>query len=253
MGEKHLDRHPDDHAEGAAAPSEPDSNPGPEARRHAPATARNRDPIAAVLRDLLPPNGMVLELASGTGEHAAYFASRFPGVVWQPSDPDPQLRRSIEAHRLAASCANLRAPLDIDVTAPLWPLDGMAAPPTAMVCINMIHIAPWAAAEGLFAGASRHLGVGGGSGGGSGAGAGAAGGGLFLYGPFKRDGMHTAPSNEAFDRSLRAQDPSWGVRDLGAVSAMAMGAGLAPPEVFEMPANNLALWFAKPPGGKENR
>ncbi|HIC80652.1 MAG TPA: DUF938 domain-containing protein [Kiloniellaceae bacterium] len=239
MGEKHLDRHSDDQPQRAPAPSAPDPKPGPEARRHAPATARNRDPIAAVLRDLLPQSGTVLELASGTGEHAAYFASRFPGLVWQPSDPDPQLRRSIEAHRLAVSCANLRAPLDIDVTAPEWPLTGMGAAPAVMVCINMIHIAPWAAAEGLFAGAGRHLGAN--------AGAGAAGGGLFLYGPFKRDGVHTAPSNEAFDRSLRAQDPAWGVRDLGAVSAMAMGAGLAPPEVFEMPANNLALWFAKAP------
>ncbi|WP_420345754.1 DUF938 domain-containing protein [Pelagibius sp.] len=245
MGETHLDRNADAKAQGAQAPSAPDPKqdpkPDPQARRHAPATARNRDPIAAVLRDLLPQSGTVLELASGTGEHAAYFASRFPGLVWQPSDPDPDLRRSIEAYRLGAACANLRAPLDIDVTAPEWPLTGMDAAPAVMVCINMIHIAPWAAAEGLFAGAGRHLGA---SAGGS-AGANAGAGGLFLYGPFTRDGVHTAPSNAAFDRSLRAQDPAWGVRDLGAVSAMAMGAGLAPPEVFEMPANNLALWFAK--------
>ena len=192
----------------------------------------------------MPQSGRVLELASGTGEHAVYFASRFPGLVWQPSDPDPDLRLSIEAYRLESSCSNLCAPLDIDVTAPRWPLDPMAGPPAVMVCINMIHIAPWAAVEGLFAGAGRHLGTGAGAN----AGAGAAGGGLFLYGPFKRDGVHTAASNEAFDRSLRAQNPAWGVRDLGAVSAMAMGAGLAPPEVFEMPANNLAVWFPKPAG-----
>lgn len=203
----------------------PDNRDG---RLHAPATLRNRAPIAAVLARWLPARGCVLELASGTGEHALHFAAGFPDLVWQPSDPDPAHRRSIAAYRRTATAANLRAPLDLDVTAPAWPLEG---PVEAMVCCNMIHIAPWAAAEGLFAGAGRYL---------------KPGGGLYLYGPFTRDGRHTAPSNAAFDTSLRAQDPAWGVRDLEAVAALAAAASLAAPLIETMPANNLSLWFAKP-------
>lgn len=199
-----------------------------DARRHAPATRRNREPIAAVLAAWLPSRGTVLELASGTGEHARHFAARFPDLLWQPSDPDPELRRSIAAYRELEGGANLLVPLDIDVTAPNWPIRG---PVEAMVCCNMIHIAPWAAAQGLFAGAGRYL---------------APGGGLYLYGPFRRGGRHTAPSNAAFDASLHAQDPAWGLRDLEEVSALAEAAGLAAPLVEEMPANNLSLWFAKP-------
>jgi hypothetical protein len=197
-------------------------------RLHAPATRRNREPIAEVLAGWLPERGTVLELASGTGEHAVFFAARFPDLVWQPSDPEPDHRRSIEAYRRAEGGANLRPPLDLDVTAPAWPLDG---PVEAMVCCNLVHIAPWAAAEGLFAGAGRGL---------------KAGGGLCLYGPFKRGGAHTAPSNAAFDASLRAQNPAWGLRDLEDVAALAAAAGLAAPEVRDMPANNLSLWFARP-------
>lgn len=206
----------------SAAP--PDDGDG---RLHAPATLRNRAPIAAVLARWLPPAGTVLELASGTGEHALHFAAAFPALAWQPSDPDPAHRRSIAAYCRGAERANLRAPLDIDVTAADWPLAG---PVDAMVCCNLIHIAPWAAAEGLVAGAARYL---------------RAGGGLYLYGPFKRGGRHTAPSNAAFDASLRAQNPAWGVRDLEAVADLAAAAGFAAPLIEAMPANNLSLWFVR--------
>jgi SAM-dependent methyltransferase len=196
-------------------------------RLYAPATLRNRASIAGVLARWLPSEGTVLEVASGTGEHALHFAAAFPQLVWQPSDPAATHRRSIEAHRRVAGLSNLRPPLDIDVTAPDWPLPGAV---DAVLCCNMIHIAPWAAAEGLCAGAARHL---------------RPGGGLYLYGPFKRDGRHTAPSNASFDATLRAQDPAWGVRDLEAVAALAAAAGLAAPLIEAMPANNLSLWFAK--------
>jgi cyclopropane fatty-acyl-phospholipid synthase-like methyltransferase len=200
-------------------------------RLHAPATRRNRAAIAEVLAAWLPahvpPDGTVLEIASGTGEHAVYLAARFPDLVWQPSDPDATNRRSIGAYRAAEGQANLKAPLDLDATAAAWPLNG---PVDAVVCCNMIHIAPWAAAEGLFAGAACYL---------------KPGGGLYLYGPFKRDGRHTAPSNEAFDASLRAQNPAWGVRDLEAVVVLAERQGFAAPLVEAMPANNLSLWFAR--------
>jgi hypothetical protein len=200
----------------------------PDNRLHAPATQRNKAAIAAVLAGWLPGHGTVLELASGTGEHALHFAAAFPDLFWQPSDPDAAHRRSIEAYRSAEGTANLREPLTLDVTLADWPLE---APVEAMVCCNMIHIAPWAAAEGLFAGAGRYLN---------------AGGGLYLYGPFVQPGVETAPSNLAFDASLRAQNPAWGLRDLAEVTSLAVAAGLAPPRVEAMPANNLSLWFAKP-------
>ncbi|MCC6890028.1 MAG: DUF938 domain-containing protein [Hyphomicrobiales bacterium] len=202
------------------------------AAQFSPAVARNRDPILAVLRRHLPERGTVLEVASGTGEHAAFFAGHCPQLVWQPSDVDPNALSSIAAHRMAAGLPNLRAPLTLDVTARRWPL----ARADAVLSINMIHIAPWAAAEGLFSGAARLT---------------AGGAVLYLYGPFKEDGEHTAPSNAAFDASLRAHDPRWGVRDIRAVAALAAEHGFALIERVAMPANNLSLVFRKTQPGKE--
>ena len=191
-----------------------------------PAVARNRDPILAVLRRHLPAQGTVLEIASGTGEHAAYFAPHFPHLVWQPTDVDPEALASIEAHRAAADAPNLRAPIELDVKAVAWPV-----PRTdAIVSINMIHISPWTAAQGLMAGAARLL---------------APGGVLYLYGPFKESGAHTAPSNAAFDASLKARDPAWGVRDLADVRALADSHGFEFVERVSMPANNLSLVFRR--------
>src|SRR4051812_23470636 len=161
----------------------------------APAVARNREPILAVLRRMLPAQGMVLEIASGTGEHSVHFAAGLAHLAWQPSDREVRALRSIAAHRAAASLPNLLPPVALDAAAPDWPF----ARADAIVSINMIHIAPWAAALGLMAGAARLL---------------APGSVLFLYGPFRENGRHTAPSNAAFDASLKAQDPQWGVRDL---------------------------------------
>jgi Protein of unknown function (DUF938) len=191
-----------------------------------PTVARNRDPILAVLRRVLPDSGTVLEIASGTGEHAAYFAVQLPHLIWQPSDADPEALASIEAHRAAANAPNLRAPATLDVTAPAWPVTHA----DALVSMNMIHISPWTAAQGLMAGAARLL---------------EAGAPLYLYGPFKENGEHTAPSNAAFDASLKARDPQWGVRDLGDVRALAAGHGFDFVERVAMPANNLSLVFRR--------
>jgi len=191
-----------------------------------PHVARNREPILAVLRRVLPPRGLVLEIASGSGEHAAYFAKSLPALTWQPTDPDLRALRSIAAYRADAGTANLLAPLHLDVTAALWPL----ARADALVCINMIHIAPWAATEALMAGAERTL---------------AAGALLYLYGPYRIDGRHTAASNQEFDAWLRAQNPEWGVRDLGAVTDLAARHALALAETVPMPANNLSVIFRR--------
>ncbi|MCW2238292.1 class I SAM-dependent methyltransferase [Azospirillum canadense] len=195
-------------------------NPPDDARKHAPATERNRGPILEVLRRVLPPQGLVLEVASGTGQHAVAFAQALPGLIWQPSDPDPDLRASTRAWAVSVGVPNLRDPLDLNAAAADWPIDRA----DAVVCINMIHIAPWTAALGLFAGAARLL---------------PAGAPLLLYGPFRRDGGHTAPSNAEFDASLKARNPAWGVRDLGEVGRAATGFTLS--EVVEMPANNLTV------------
>jgi hypothetical protein len=194
----------------------------PDLRRFAPAAARNRDPILMALRPLLPERGLVLEVASGSGEHAVHLAAALPRLVFQPSDPQPEARDSIDAWAAASGLENLRPALAIDAAAPGWPITGA----DAVLCINMIHIAPWAATEGLVRGAAAIL---------------PAGAPLILYGPYRRGGAHTAPSNAEFDASLRAQDPSWGVRDLEAVAALASGHGFGAPAVIEMPANNLVV------------
>jgi hypothetical protein len=192
----------------------------------APAVARNRDPILAVLRRVLPARGTVLEIASGTGEHAVHFAAALPDIDWQPSDPDAAALRSIVAWREAARLPNVLAPLLLDVTSPVWPVQQT----DAMVCINMIHISPWRAAEALMAGAGRVL---------------ESGGMLFLYGPYKEGGVHTASSNEAFDASLRARNPEWGVRELDDVKALAARHGIEFVERVAMPANNLSVVFRR--------
>jgi SAM-dependent methyltransferase len=195
-----------------------------DARQYAPSAARNRDPIWSVLQLHLPQEGVVLEVASGSGEHAVHFALKSPpGLVFQPSDADAHARASIDAWTAASGLINIRPALALDATAATWPIDRA----DVVVCCNMIHIAPWEAAIGLVRGAARVL---------------APGGLLFLYGPFKRDGRHTAPSNEAFDRDfLKARNPAWGVRDLEAVAALAAGQGFAEPEIVQMPANNLSV------------
>jgi hypothetical protein len=194
----------------------------------APAVARNRDPILAVLREVLPAAGTVLEIASGTGEHAVHFAAALPHLAWQPSDPDAEARGSIAAHAAQAALANLLPPLELDASAPLWPITRA----DALVSINMIHISPWRAAQGLMAGAARLL---------------PAGSPLYLYGPYRQHGLHTAPSNAAFDASLRARDPEWGVRDLDAVVALAAEHGLSLQRTVPMPANNLSVVFHRNP------
>ena len=197
-------------------------------RRHAPATLRNRDAILDALRRHLPAMGAVLEVASGTGEHVVHFAAALPRLEFRPSDPDPGARASIDAWAESAGLPNLRPALALDVTAPDW--DAAAGGADAVLCVNMVHIAPWAATRGLLRGAARLL---------------PAGGVLCLYGPFKRGGRHTAPSNAAFDAQLRASDPEWGVRDLEAVADEAAARGFVPPTVEKMPANNLFVAFRR--------
>lgn len=196
-----------------AAPTDP--------RRFAPATARNRAPILEVLQEVLPGRGLVLEIASGTGEHAVHFAAALPDLTWQPSDPSEDARASIAAWRDEAALPNLRAPLPLDVTAP-WPVDAA----DAIVCINMIHIAPWEATLALFAGAARVL---------------PPGGPLVTYGPYRFGGAFTAESNAAFDADLRRRDPRWGVRDAVDLEAAATAAGLTLIATFGLPANNHAI------------
>ena len=195
-------------------------------RQQAPAAARNRDPILAVLRGVLPEAGTVLEIASGSGEHVLHFARALPGLVFQPSDPNPEARRSIAAWAAESGLANLRPPLALDAAAPSWPLTAA----DAVLCINMIHISPWAATEGLMRGAASIL---------------PPGGPLYLYGPYRRAGVATAPSNEAFDRDLRGRDPAWGLRALENVAILAATAGFSAPAVTEMPANNLSVVFRR--------
>jgi len=199
---------------------------GGEARRHAPATLRNREAIAATLADWLPATGKVLEVASGSGEHVVHFAAAFPGLDWQPSDPDPAGLASIAAYRAEAGFANIAPPLALDAAAELWPIDRA----DGILCINMVHISPWEATLGLFAGAARLL---------------APGAPLIVYGPYIEPGVPTADSNLAFDASLRTRDPAWGLRDTDAIKAAAADAGLPFVERRAMPANNLMLLFRR--------
>lgn len=186
-----------------------------------PAAERNRDAIADVLARWLPDSGLALEIASGSGEHVAHFARRLPSMTWQPSDPDREARASIAAWNENNA---VRPPLMLDAASEVWPLDAAAA----ILCINMVHISPWAATLGLFAGAARLL---------------PAGAPLILYGPYRRDDVPIAPSNEAFDASLKARDPAWGLRKVEDVAAISPALALA--ELVEMPANNLMLLFRR--------
>ena len=195
-------------------------------KRHAPATMRNRDAIAAVLADWLPASGKVLEVASGSGEHVVHFAAAFPGIDWQPSDPDLAGLTSIAAYRAEAGLANIAQPLSLDAAARDWPVDRA----DAILCINMVHINPWGATLGLFAGAARLL---------------APGTPLILYGPYIEADVPTAESNAAFDESLRSRNPAWGLRDVDTVKAAAADIGLVFAERRAMPANNLMLLFRR--------
>ncbi len=193
-------------------------------RRTAPAADRNKAPILDVLRRVLPQHGLVLEIASGTGQHAAHFAAALPGLQWQPTEPDATYYDSIRAWTEGRS--NVRPPLALDVSSRPWPVERA----DAILCINMIHISPWQSTLDLVAGAGELL---------------STGGVLFLYGPYKRKGAHTAPSNEAFDADLRARNPEWGLRDMEAVIDVAAKKGLGFREAVAMPANNFSVVFGK--------
>jgi SAM-dependent methyltransferase len=204
-------------------------------RLDAAAFHRNHAPIWAVLEKFLArKSGDVVEAGSGTGQHVVHFATRTPGITWWPSDLNERHLKSIEAWRTHAGLPNIRPPLRIDLTDPAWcPEMHDGSGPTellAVFCANVIHIAPWRVAEGLFAGAARYL---------------RSDGRLFLYGPFKREGKHTALSNAVFDTSLREQDPEWGVRDIADLEKLAEARGLALIETVEMPANNMILAYGR--------
>ena len=195
-------------------------------KRHAPATDRNREPIAAVLTEELPPTGLVLEVASGSGEHAVHFARTFPRLQWQPSDPDSDAIASIAAWREEQGLPNLLPPMSLDAAAAAWPLSRA----DAVVCINMVHISPIAATEGLFAGAAQLL---------------APNAPLVLYGPYLEAGVETAESNLAFDQSLRTRNPEWGLRTVEWLDKVATHAGFERTRRVAMPANNLTLVYRK--------
>lgn len=200
----------------------PDQDP----RLSSPAALRNRGPIADLLRPVVPETGTVLELASGSGEHAIHFASLFPKLVWQPSDPSPEARASIAEWVESEGLTNVLPPLDIDASSETWPLKRA----DAMIAINMIHISPWPATQGLLAGAGRLL---------------PAGAPLILYGPYRRQGQPLVPSNVEFDESLRARNPAWGIRLLEDVASLAEQSGLSLTSVTELPANNLGVVFTR--------
>jgi hypothetical protein len=195
-------------------------------KRHAPAAARNREPIAAVLAEELPPSGLVLEIASGTGEHAVHFARAFPALDWQPSDPDPLARASIEAWRHEEGLPNLRPPIELDASAAVWPIERA----TAVLCINMVHISPVRATEGLLAGARGAL---------------PESAPLVLYGPYLENGVETAPSNLDFDADLKARNPKWGLRSVDWLDRIAAVRGFTRSRREAMPANNLMLVYRR--------
>lgn len=195
-------------------------------RLTSPSAERNKEPVATVLKRVLPGHGLVLEVGSGTGQHIVHFARAMPHLTWQPSERDAECLQSIAQWLASEGLANALAPLRLDVADEPWPIASAAA----VVSLNMIHIAPWTAAEALVGGAAALL---------------QPGGVLFLYGPFRRDGRHTSPGNEAFDRQLRAQNPAWGVRDLEDVARLAAARGFGPPETHDMPANNLSVVLRK--------
>ena len=199
-------------------------------RRSAPAALRNREPIAAVLSDWLPERGLVLEVASGTGEHAAYFAELFPRLEWQPSDVHPDALASIAAWRAESGLPNLRAPLELDASWADWPVERA----DAVLSINMVHISPWRSALGLIAGAARIL---------------PSGGPLILYGPWLKEDVLTAPTNLAFDADLRLRDEEWGLRRVEDFAAAAAEEGFALIETRAMPANNMMLLLRQTRGG----
>ena len=199
---------------------------GRDARRSAPAALRNREPIAEVLADWLPTSGIVLEVASGTGEHAVWFADRFPDLTWQPSETHPDALASIDAWRDEASLPNLRPPVIVDAATPKWPLESA----DAVLNINMVHISPCEASLGLIAGAARLL---------------PSNGSLILYGPWFKDDIETAPSNLDFDANLKGRDPRWGLRRVEDFAAAAADKGLQLADWRQMPANNLMLLFRK--------
>lgn len=195
-------------------------------KRSSPAALRNREPLLVALAPRLPSRGLVLEIASGSGEHAVHFARSLPALNWQPTDPDPTAVESILSWRAECGLPNLLPPLALDVTQQLWPVSAA----DAMFCANMIHIAPWAACEGLFDGAARLL---------------AGGAALLTYGPYRFDGQFTAESNAAFDQSLRQRDPCWGVRDVADLRRLAVERGFSLQDTVEMPANNHLLIFLR--------
>lgn len=195
-------------------------------RLFAPSTARNRGPILDVLRNVLPARGVALEIASGAGEHVTFFAQHLPELTFCPSDPNAEARESISAWIASTRLANVDAPLALNVEEFPWPISAA----DAIICINMTHISPWSATEALFEGGSRAL---------------REGAPLYLYGPYRCGGAHTALSNAEFDGSLRARDAAWGVRDLDDVAACAREKGFGEPQVVEMPANNLSVIFRR--------
>ncbi|MBE9104329.1 DUF938 domain-containing protein [Nostoc cf. edaphicum LEGE 07299] len=207
-----------------------------DARKYAPATERNREAILEVLLQVLPESGTILEIASGTGEHAVFFASKLRDYLWLPTDVNPQSRASIISWTEHNVCDNVYAPLELDVREPVWVVENgefdwlNTKPIVAIVNINMIHISPWSACLGLMAGAGRIL---------------KAGGILYLYGPFKQGGEHTAASNAAFDEYLRTENPEWGVRSLDDVIAVARAQNLILQQIYQMPANNLSVVFQR--------